>query len=377
MAENKYDIIFTGGGAACRMLLFFLSKKKEFSRLQILVLEAANTTNEKTWCYWGTDANPFEQLACKQWQQLQFEADENSNKQTIWPFTYSCINGNDFDIFFETHFFSVYKNVQRINSAVTAVHKKDEQYIVETVAARYTAPLVFNSISGLHTHAAPVKMWQHFEGWFIKTKQPCFDRNAASLMNFNEYDAGAFRFLYVLPFTENEALIEFTFYSGELLPSSFYEEKIQAYLHSKNISDYSIIKKEKGKIPLSCTKKQTTVDKGIVDIGTAGGLVKPSTGYAFQRMLEDCKQIADSLYTQDTIRRRKRSRRFLFYDQLLLRIIQDDPACAVRIFKQLFRKQPMQRILTFLNEDSSLLDELRIFSSLPWGPFLRRIKLFT
>ena len=114
----------------------------------------------------------------------------------------------------------------------------------------------------------------------------------------------------------------------------------------------------------------------MIDIGTAGGLVKPSTGYAFQRMIEDCRSIADSVFSSQVVRRRKRSRRFLFYDQLLLRIIQEDPACAVGIFKQLFRKQPMQRILTFLNEDSTLLEEVRIFLSLPWAPFLRRIKFF-
>lgn len=376
MAAKKFDIIFTGGGAACRMLLFFLQHKKEFPSLQILVLEAENTTSEKTWCFWGTASSPFEELACKKWQQLQFEADQHSYKQNIFPFTYSCINGKDFDAYFETQFFSTYKNVQRITGTVTAVQKNDDLFIVETASAHYITPLVFNSISGLQYNAGSVKMWQHFEGWFIKNEQPCFESSSASLMNFNEYDDGAFRFLYVLPFTDKEALIEFTFYSGELFPSSVYEEKIREYLNAKNISSYAIIKKEKGKIPLGLSNQRITAD-GIIDIGTAGGLVKPSTGYAFQRMMEDCKHIAESLYTSHAIRRRKRSSRFLFYDQLLLRIIQEDPACAVRIFKQLFRKQPMQRILTFLNEDSSLFDELRIFSSLPWWPFLRRIKFFT
>ncbi len=376
MAVKQYDIIFTGGGAACRMLLYFLSKHNTFSQLRILVLEAANTTVEKTWCYWGTAESPFQQLVCKQWNELQFEADQNCNKQNIHPFTYSCVNGKDFDAFFETAFFSAHKNVQRVNSVVTAAYKKNELFVVETTSDKYSAALVFNSIPGLQHSSGEVDMWQHFEGWFIKTDAACFDVNAASLMNFNDYDEGAFRFLYVLPFTAHEALIEYTFYSGELYPSPVYEEKIRQYLQEKNIIGYSIIKKEKGKIPLCSVGQKTSNNSGMIDIGTAGGLVKPSTGYAFQRMLEDCRSIADTVYTSQVVRRRKRSRRFLFYDQLLLRIIQEDPACAVSIFKQLFRKQPMQRILTFLNEDSSLLDEVRIFLSLPWAPFLRRINFF-
>jgi len=376
MAVNKYDIIFTGGGAACRMLLFFLSKHKTFRALQILILEAANTTTEKTWCYWGTASNPFQQLVCKHWNELQFEADQHCNKQTIYPFTYSCVNGNDFDAFFETEFFSTYKNIQRVNSVVTAAYKKEELFVAETATNQYTAPLVFNSIPGLTHTPEQVNMWQHFEGWFIKTDTPCFNVTAASLMNFNDYDEGVFRFMYVLPFTSTEALIEYTFYSGELYPSPVYEEKIRQYLHEKNITHYTITKKEKGKIPLCSFGKQPSIGNGMIDIGTAGGLVKPSTGYAFQRMIEDCRSIADSVFSSQVVRRRKRSRRFLFYDQLLLRIIQEDPACAVGIFKQLFRKQPMQRILTFLNEDSTLLEEVRIFLSLPWAPFLRRIKFF-
>jgi lycopene beta-cyclase len=376
MYTSNYDIIFTGGGAACRMLLYFLSDKKEFSQLQILVLEAANTTNEKTWCYWGTASNPFEQLACKQWMHLQFEADQNSNKQNIQPFTYSCINGADFNAFFTEQFFSKHTNVTISNELVTAVTKSADEFVVETDSSTYKAPLVFNSIPGLQNNVTQVNMWQHFEGWFIKTDRPCFEDEVASLMNFNDYEGGAFSFLYVLPFSQNEALIEYTFYSGELYPSSVYEERIRQYLLAKNITAYSIIKKEKGKIPLHPENKSTADSVGMIDIGSAGGLVKPSTGYAFQRMMEDCRHIADSFHTPKMIKRRKRSRRFLFYDALLLRIIQEEPARAVSIFKQLFRKQPMQRILTFLNEDSTLLEEIRIFASLPWAPFLRRINFF-
>lgn len=376
MHTKNYDIIFTGGGAACRILLYFLSEKKEFNSLQILVIEAANTTNEKTWCYWNTATNPFQQLACKEWSHLQFEADKISNKQYIQPFTYSCINGSDFNTFFNEQFFSKHKNITISTELVIAVNKSANDYLVKTTSGTYKAPLIFNSIPGLQNTGTKTNMWQHFEGWLIQTEHPCFEDEVASLMNFNDYSGGPFSFLYILPFAKNKALIEYTFYSGDLYPSAVYEERIKQYLAEKKITAYTIIKKEKGKIPLHPDKKIKADAVGMIDIGSAGGLVKPSTGYAFQRMIEDCRSIADSFHTPQMIRRRKRPGRFLFYDALLLRIIHEDPARAVSIFKQLFRKQPMQRILTFLNEDSSLLDELRIFVSLPWAPFLRRIKFF-
>lgn len=374
MQTVSYDIIFTGGGAACRILLYFLSKKKEFHRLRILVIEAENIIPEKTWCYWGHSADPFQHLVCKQWSTLQFEADAHCHKQTIEPFSYACIQGADFDAFFTTSFFAEHKHISFLNEKVLGVKAVADEYIIETNSAVCKAPLVLNSIEALRNKSVPVTMWQHFEGWFIQTEQPCFKNDAATLMNFNDYNGGAFRFLYVLPFTNQEALIEYTFYSDELYSSAVYEEKIRQYLYDKNITAYTVLKKEKGKIPLQPQKKIDVTANGFIDIGTAGGLVKASTGYAFQRMLEDCREIVDSIGSLHGIQRRKRSRRFLFYDALLLRIIQEDPACAVRIFKQLFRKQPMHRILKFLNEDSSLLDEIKIFMGLPWFPFLRRIK---
>jgi lycopene beta-cyclase len=374
MQPNQYDIVFTGGGAACRMLLYFLSEKKVFSQLKILVLEAENTTHEKTWCFWEKQTNPFQQLACKEWKQLKFDAQQINITQTIQPFTYYCINGSDFNQYFSKHFFAKHSNITILNKKIERVEKDGNGYTVTTVSEAFYATQIFNSIPELTVNTNN-QMWQHFEGWFIKTDTPWFDEHAASLMDFTDYNGGAFGFLYVLPFSNNEALVEYTFYSDELYASEVYEEKIKNFLAVKKIPAYTITKKEKGKIPLYNQKINAETKNGIINIGGAGGLIKPSTGYAFLRMMEDCKQIAASFGTND-FKRRTRPKRFLFYDHLLLKIIKEDPSCAVSIFKVLFQKQPLQRILKFLNEDSSLLDEVRIFAGLPWMPFLKRIKFF-
>jgi lycopene beta-cyclase len=374
MQTNQYDIIFTGGGAACRMLLYFLSEKKAFSQLKILVLEAENTTNEKTWCFWEKENNPFQNLARKEWTLLKFDARQINITQPIQPFTYYCINGSDFNQYFSNHFFAKHTNITVLNQKIENIRKENSDYTVETSNQIYKANQIFNSIPELSINTQN-QMWQHFEGWFIKTEIPWFEEHAASLMDFSDYNGGAFGFLYTLPFNKHEALIEYTFYSNELYASEVYEEKIINYLNSKNIPAYSITKKEKGKIPLYTKKVNPEMENGIINIGGAGGLIKPSTGYAFLRMMEDCKQIADSFGT-NVFKRRSRHKRFLFYDHLLLKIIKDDPSCAVSIFKELFKKQPMQRILNFLNEDSTILDEMKIFAGLPWAPFLKRIKFF-
>lgn len=374
MQANQYDIIFTGGGAACRMLLYFLSKKKGFNRLRILVLEEENTTAEKTWCFWETENNPFQQLVHKEWKLLKFEAQQINIKQSIQPFTYSCISGSAFNQYFNDVFFTRHSNIHILHEKINSICKEKNTYTVVTATQQFNTARIFNSVPALVADT-PQQMWQHFEGWFIKTETAWFDEQAASLMDFSDYESGPFGFLYVLPFNAHEALIEYTFYSGEVYDSSVYENKIRNFLSQKNCAAYTVTKKEKGKIPLYREKIHQQTHDGIINIGGAGGLIKPSTGYAFLRMMEDCRQIADSFETNQ-LKRRTRHQRFLFYDHLLLKIIQEDPSCAVAIFKRLFQQQPLHRILKFLNEDSSLLDELKIFAGLPWMPFLKRISLF-
>jgi len=57
----------------------------------------------------------------------------------------------------------------------------------------------------------------------------------------------------------------------------------------------------------------------------------------------------------------------------LLGILKRKPALLETIMYQLFSKQPFQRILSFLDESSSLTNEIKIFGTLPWKPFLTEL----
>ena len=105
-------------------------------------------------------------------------------------------------------------------------------------------------------------------------------------------------------------------------------------------------------------------DNGIIRIGTAAGQVKASTGYAFTRMNEDARQIVGGMS-------RKKPTRFRFYDRLLLSIINNDTAKIPFVMSQLFKSVSMPRILAFLDEKSTLSQEIKIFSQLPIRLFLK------
>jgi lycopene beta-cyclase len=64
------------------------------------------------------------------------------------------------------------------------------------------------------------------------------------------------------------------------------------------------------------------------------------------------------------------SKRFLFYDRLFLSLIQRYPQQLPGIFASLFKKNHIQRILSFLDESTRLEEEVIIFSRLPKLHFL-------
>jgi lycopene beta-cyclase len=104
-----------------------------------------------------------------------------------------------------------------------------------------------------------------------------------------------------------------------------------------------------------------------------GGAIKPSTGYGFLNMRVHAQEIAHALKQKSGIPKIQRPYRFRLYDQLLLNILVQQPEQGRPIFQRLFRNQPIQRILKFLDERTHILEEAKIFTPLPAGIFLDQL----
>ncbi|HMO31522.1 MAG TPA: lycopene cyclase family protein [Lacibacter sp.] len=368
MQDHHYDIIITGGGAAGRILLHFLSAEDYFRNWRILVLESGNRIHEKTWCFWKKDTHPFEHLICKEWTDLSFAGTGYAKSENIAPYSYCCIRGADFDNYFNQQFFPAHPNVTLVNDTVVRTTQHNDGWTVQTSTGCYTGSQV---ISNLAAAGQNNRLLQHFFGWFIEYDTPVFDPGKAVLMDFSTVHGDNFCFYYVLPFSEKKALVECTYYSGSTLPEATYTAQLDAYILKQYGPGFRRLQTERGAIPLIEEAPSVVAPDGSLAIGQSAGMIKASTGYAFQRMTEDARLLAASI--GKTQQRRRRHNRFRFYDRLLLSIIREEPAKAVAIFQRLFEHRRISEILTFLDEDSCLRDEIKIFSQLPWWPFLKRI----
>ena len=108
--------------------------------------------------------------------------------------------------------------------------------LVRAKEASFEANQVFDSrfdYQKMKQESAFPVLQQHFLGWFIKTETPVFDAETATFMDFSIAQKGNTRFMYVLPFSETEALVEYTLFSENVLEKSEYEAAIEDYITQK------------------------------------------------------------------------------------------------------------------------------------------------
>lgn len=375
MLTKEYDIIIIGAGCAGMQMMRALLYHPMYSGQRILLLDDGKSIQQlKTWCFWFQPGlHPYQHLISKQWDQLSIGTRSKFKTQTIAPYVYGHIHSSDF---FDFHFSLIQQNpqIRYSEEQVLRTEKKEDGFYVTTKDQCYFAEQVFSS-SWNHQAVADhsrVYLQQQFYGWQIETEKEVFNEKAATLMDFRTEQAQGVSFIYTLPFSGNSALIEFTSFSDQSFNEQYFKNTLTNFIHQEFNTAFQITKYEQSVIPMTDYTFQRFTNEGAIAIGTAAGMVKPTTGYAFNRILKDSTQLANHVLTGKPILDFKKNR-FAFYDRLLLQIIQKKPQEALFILETLFEKISFHRILQFLDEDTSLWQEVVLFTQLPKTSFLLTI----
>jgi lycopene beta-cyclase len=193
-------------------------------------------------------------------------------------------------------------------------------------------------------------------------------------MDFSIPQKGNTRFMYILPFSETRALVEYTLFSEDQLSEEEYERAIHQYLTDDlKVSDYTVVEKERGTIPMTCYPFWKRDSSKIVHIGTAGGWAKPSTGYTFRNTAKKTNTLVKHLKTGKSLVPLSRKTRFWLYDLLLLDILYQHNEKGGFIFETLFSKRKPQLLFRFLDEETSFWEDLKVISGCPKGLFIRAL----
>ena len=189
-------------------------------------------------------------------------------------------------------------------------------------------------------------------------------------MDFRVSQQHGATFVYVLPVSPTRAMIEYTLFTANLLQPYQYDEGLQEYINRFIPGEFSIIEQETGVIPM--TNYPFSAGKGnVINIGSAGGQTKPSSGYTFYFIQQHSKALCESLVkTGKPFIRTMYPRRFRYYDGVLLNVLATGKLPGKKVFDALFRKNKPEDVLRFLNNESRPGTDLAIISSLPTMPFL-------
>ncbi|HEU0137017.1 MAG TPA: lycopene cyclase family protein [Flavobacterium sp.] len=369
MTETHYDYIIAGAGCSGLSLAMRIIESDLLRGKKILIVdESPKKVNDRTWCFWETEDGFFQQLVHKQWKNLHFSDEHGTLHLDIVPYQYKLIKGIDFYNFCMTQI-AAYPNITFLQKKIDDVSPGGQIVAGDNT---YSAQLIFNSIF-LKPKVAKKQIWlsQHFKGWYIKSSTSAFDPEAATLMDFSISQSSGTAFFYVLPFSPTEALVEYTLFSENLLQDDEYDAALRQYIsHNLKIHSYTITESEFGVIPMTNASFPLT-NGNIINIGTAGGKTKGSSGYTFQFIQKHSAEIVANLEQQLHPACAQTAARFSFYDSVLLDVLHQQRMQGREVFSKLFRKNKAAKVLQFLDNESTFLQEFQLISSLPIVPFAK------
>lgn len=367
MAQTaEYDYIIAGQGCAGLSLAVQLSLSGLPFRKVLLVDRESKQQNDRSWCFWTRASKSwYEPIVHRSWSRFRFRAPGYDKVLDLHPYTYKFIRGIDF----YRYCYALLKEDARfefMQDKILNIGTKDDKAWMQCESGLYHAGLIFNSaFRNQQVQQGHINYIQHFQGWVVEADQACFDENCPVFMDFQTEQENDFRFYYCIPYSSRKALIEYTGFSPNALEDGVYQNKLRAYLntHYPEVK-FSINETERGIIPMAESPFVNPFGKQVVNIGTAGGQSKASTGYTFYFIQKQSAEIIEKLrngisWSGQT----KRPTRFMYYDKVLLQVLENQKGNGWEVFRRLFEKNKIRDLLAFLNEESGPGTELGILYS--------------
>ena len=366
-AEGR-GFIICGGGMSGLSLAYYLQKSR-LGNMPIFIIEPQEKNkNDRTWAFWEVEKSTFEGILYKKWNTVNFrDASNKIQKLDIGNYQYKLLRGIDFYNFVSSELRKS-PNIHFIKDSVISIEDSDEYALVKTKSGQtYKADFVFDSTYKLKLNIPKNhNLLQHFKGIVIRSEKASFNPTLPEMMDFGVEQFNECRFMYVLPFDEHNAIVEYTLFTEKLLEEKEYDAELKKYISEKlQITDYQVIEDEFGVIPMSDEATNEFPSKHIVRIGTAGGYTNPATGYTFQNTQKRLKAIVKQLEKTGSpiINTSWFQKRFFFYASVLLNVLEQKRLPAAEVFARLYERNLASQIFKFLDGETNFWEEIKIMNS--------------
>lgn len=366
--KEKYDYIICGAGLSGLILASRIFEDRFFDDKNILLIDKdLKSSVNKTWCFWETGNSVWKDYIVKSWDTVIFKSKGFKKEKSLQNYSYKMIKSKFF-------LDSIINKIKQANNfdffqdEIVDFIESENNVLVKTKSNQFLANNVFNScvdIDEIKSKTSYPFLLQHFLGWTIETEESVFNEKKATIMDFSIDQKDETRFFYVLPLSDKKALIEFTVFSKDLLKKDEYELELIKYIKSLKIDKYKIIENEFGVIPMTCYPFERKNTSKILNIGTAGGWTKPSSGYTFKFIEKNTIKLLAHIKKNTQFSNFKIKTRHWIYDLIFLDVLYKNNYLGSNLFTKMFSKNPMEKIFMFLDNETSITDELMITASFP------------
>jgi len=352
---KEFDYIIIGGGCAGLSLAYELEINEKLKDKTLAIVEPRTEyKKDKTWSFWKVAPHNFEDCVKKSWENFSVNVPKKTKHLECVSYPYQSVDSGLFyekinNKLKENMNISFFKDLKEINSKNS---------------------FVFNSVPSIKKDYR--NLWQHFCGVEIETPNDFFDDEIFNLMDFDCDQRESVHFFYTLPYTKTKALVETTWLS-KMNDSSQkdYDYQIKDYIENHlNLKNYKITYKEEGAIPLFYPTYKKMKNK--INIGTAGGMTRLSTGYTFLNIQEHSKYICQNIENISKTKKFEINKKYQFLDDVFLRVLEKHPGKMPGIFFEMFKSSP-KTVIRFLSNKSNFFEDLSIIFKMPKVTFIKAL----
>jgi lycopene beta-cyclase len=377
-----YDVIIIGAGAAGLSLLLALDTT-EYTQSVKLVERSSGPQNDRIWSFWNNDSVPdyLKAIITREWQTWAISADNCCYSMSHAYHRYCSIRSESLmKLVLERIHTKAHFDIE-FDCEVMSVDPVNDHALVSTQNGQLSAKWVID------TRPPPLKtdhngLLQCFYGEEIVTESEVFDPSSVKLMQQLASSELGIEFIYILPFSANHALVEFTCFSPTFLERSVLQARLKIRMQEiVGSQTYTIERKECAVLPMYYVNENThNKNQHLIYAGIAGGAMRASTGYSFLACQRWAKQCACELTSKQSLSASTPLSSFTpignvyqKMDKLMLAVLRNDMSIGVTIFVQMFKKVKPARFARFMTEQATIFDFMCVIWAMPKRAFLRAL----
>ena len=278
MDRGEIDIAILGGGLAGGLIALALAKLQPDLRL-LLVEQGERFGGNHVWSFFASDIAPehewlVEPLVVARWEGYNVHFPAHSRSLST---PYRSVTGESLD--------QALRAALPEEALLTGVTVTDATHGSVTMAdgSSFPASAVIDA-RGAAGMAHMAGGWQKFAGQVLRLERP-HGLPQPIVMDARVDQVDGYRFVYCLPFSERDVLVEDTYYAdGPALDLPALRKRIAAYAEAQGWQVSKVLREETGVLPVIAHGNFAAfwpgVDSGPSRAGSRAALIHPLTSYS-------------------------------------------------------------------------------------------------